>query len=266
MLLALLLCLPQVHGAPEANPSPAPAESTDAPSDELKYALERLKLPGVKINPEERCVDVASTVCLREGLLELIACTKDTKEHEAIVVVEAKPSHIHTALLLLGARPGNPAMRRAIDEEGTRFVDLPPRGAPVDVFLVITDPGGKERERPISDFIAPSEQFSEPGGGGEGAADKFPTHTFLFAGSFLHGQGEGPRTYLCDQSGNVISISTFGDELLCLAGVHGHDNGMLNWQVDGEKLPEVGAKVTLRLRPQAEVRADPKSGAGDSEK
>jgi hypothetical protein len=49
----------------------------------------------VKINPEEWCVDVEAKVCLREGLLELVACTKDTKEHESLVVVEAKPSHIH---------------------------------------------------------------------------------------------------------------------------------------------------------------------------
>ena len=32
----------------------------------------------------------------------------------SVVVVEAKPSHIHTALLLIGARAGNPAMRKPI--------------------------------------------------------------------------------------------------------------------------------------------------------
>jgi len=68
------------------------------------------------MNIEERCVDVESSVCLRHGLLELIVCTKGTKEHESIIMIEAKPSHIHTALLLLGAVPGNPAMRKPIDE------------------------------------------------------------------------------------------------------------------------------------------------------
>ena len=48
----------------------------------------------------------------------------------------------------------------------------------------------------------------------------------------------------------LISIATFGDEVLCLPGVHGNDNGSLMWEVDTTKVPKVGSKVTLRLRPQ----------------
>jgi len=38
--------------------------------------------------------------------------------------------------------------------------------------------------------------------------------------------------------------------LLCLPEVHDNANGSLVWQVDGEKLPELDSKITLRLRPQ----------------
>ena len=175
-----------------------------------------------------------------------------------IIMVDAKPSHIHTALLLLGAKPGNPAMRKPIDEEGTRFIDLPPRGAPVDVFLVVADAAGKSVERPISEFIEPAEREDGFGGAADEEDGKFPTHTFVFAGSILFGEGEGPRRYLADQSGSVISISTFGDELLCLPGIHGHLNGMLMWQVRAGEIPALDSKVILRLRPQA----TPKPGAG----
>jgi hypothetical protein len=251
-------------GEPAAPPPPAPAPESPAGqpaadiSPELAAALARLQLPGVKINLDQWSVDVDATVCLREGLLELIACTKDTKEHESIVAIDAKPSHLHTALLLLGAKPGNPAMRQAVDEEATRFIDLPPRGGSVEVFLVLKDPAGKESARPISAFIAPAEHADGPAGPGDGsdpaAGNKFPTHTFLFTGSILHGEGDGPRQYLCDQSGNVISLATFGDELLALPGIHDDANGALVWQVDGDQLPERGAKVTLRLRPQLDRR------------
>jgi len=78
---------------------------------------------------------------------------------------------------------------------------------------------------------------------------EFP-HTFLFAGSLLRSNGPGPRKYLSDLSGNVITIATFGDELLCLPGIHGQQNGALMWRVDPSKLPRVGTKVTLRLRPK----------------
>ena len=47
-------------------------------------ALRKLNLPGIKLNLEERCVDVNATVCLHKGLLELVACTKGSKEHEPI--------------------------------------------------------------------------------------------------------------------------------------------------------------------------------------
>lgn len=270
LLLGVILAVPLLLGAgegpaPEPSPKPAPGTEKDegAPSPGLKAALKGLKLPGVNINLEKRCVDVESTVCLRDGMLEFIACTKDTKEHESIIMVEAKPSHIHTALLLLGAKPGHPAMRKAIDEEGTRFIDLPPRGGAVDVFLVVKDSEGEENELPISDFIVPSEREDGVGGAEDDEGDQFPTHTFVFAGSILHGEADGPRTYIADQSGSVISLSTFGDELLCLSGVHGHFNGALMWQVEGEKLPKVGSKITLRLRPQVRPQPVPKGGGSE---
>lgn len=273
--LFLAVSIPIGMGAePVAEPSPKPVpearpEAAKVPvartSPALEAALARLKLPGVKIDPAGWCVDVDATVCLREGLLELIACTKDTKEHESLVVVEAKPSHIHTALLLLHAKPGNPAMQRPLDPEGTRFMPVPPRGGDVAVFLVIKAGDGKVTERPISDFITRTGE-AEPAAAADETAEavesgKFPTHTFLFAGSILHGEGAGPRHYLCDQSGNVISIATFGDEVLCLPEIHESDNGALEWGAKTDSLPALGTKVILRLRPQDPPPAVPDATA-----
>lgn len=87
VLLAFWLAL----GIRAAEPEPAPAQQPSAAStaskknfkrEDIEAALEMLKLPGVKINVKELSVDVEATVCLRNGLRELIACTKDTKEHE----------------------------------------------------------------------------------------------------------------------------------------------------------------------------------------
>jgi len=254
--------------AQEAGIKTPPAKTTreNTPrqiSPELRKAIEKLALPGVKINLDEWCVDVESRVCLTEGLLELIACTKDTKEHESIIVVDAKAVHIHTALLLIGAKPGNPASQQPINPEMTRFRHLLPSGSPIEVFLVIKDQQGKETEHPISDFIGPADsddgfpETTEPQD--KEKPGKFPTHTFLFAGSVLVGEKDEPRSYLGDLSGNVISITTFGDELLCLPGMHDHSNGALMWQVIGDKLPELDTKVTLRLRPvkaEAETKTE----------
>lgn len=205
----------------------------------------QLKLPGLTVNVAERYVDIEAIVCLDKGPLELVACTKGTKEHESIVAVEAAPMHIHTALLVVGATNGHPAMRRPREPEGTGWIDIPPSGDPVGVSLVFKDADGQLVEHAISEFVAMSD-FA-PGGRDGGEEAVFPK-TFLFAGSHLHENGDGPRTYLADESGNVISIATFGDELLCMDGMHAHANDALMWHVNPKNLPPVGAKVTLRLR------------------
>ncbi|MEK6237566.1 MAG: YdjY domain-containing protein, partial [Planctomycetales bacterium] len=127
---------------------PAPEQSVRKPA----------KLPGMVIDFEKRQVDLQATVCLDNGFLELVACAKGSKEHESIVAVAARPMHIHTALLLLGANNGNPATRKQIGEEEKRWVNVPPRGDPIDVFLVTTKKDGKAIERPISDFIVRSSE------------------------------------------------------------------------------------------------------------
>lgn len=218
---------------------PAPADKPAAKKPATQPARKNVKLPGLVIDFRKRCVDIEASVCLDQGYLELIACTKGSKEHESIVAINAKPMHIHAALLALGANPGNPAMQKPLNKAKTRWVHLPPAGDPVDVFLVFKNKKGKLVEHPISDFVARADKKEA----------MFP-NTFLFAGSLLGRNGSGQRVYASDLSGNAISISTFGDELLCLPSVHARDNGSLMWKVEATRLPKVGAKVILRLRPK----------------
>lgn len=244
-----LVALAVAESSAEAVSSDRLGAAGGATNTAPQAAVAKLNFPGVTINVQERCVDVDGSVCLHRGALELVACTKGTKEHESIVAIEAKPRHLHAALLLLGAKPGSPARRQQPGEDSEQWFDVPPSGGPVDVFLVLKDNEGKSVEHPISEFIAPSSKRS----GRSARADKsaqFPTHTFLFAGSVLYGDGPGPRRYLSDESGNVISLSTFGDEVLCLPAIHSQDAEALLWQVNPADLPAIGSNVTLRLRPQ----------------
>lgn len=211
-----------------------------------------LALPGMQINVEEQCLDVEAEVCLIEGYLELVACTAQTKEHESIIAVKAKAAHIHAGLLLLGATPGNPAMRKPIDEEMTRWREYPPRGGLIRVSLLVPGEDGQIEEHPISRFIRRSVDEYMPGAEDE-EPEPFPTDNFLFTGSHLFRPEEGPPRYLADDSGNLISLATFGDETLALPGVHSEANGALVWEVDSTRLPAMGSKITLRLTP---VRPD----------
>lgn len=225
---------------------------TGATGEEQEDPLKKLKLPGIKINADEGFIDVESEVCLDSGALELVACTKDSKEHEAIIAVLAEPVHMHMALLLIGAKPGNPATQRQIGEgEDKRWVFIPARGQKIKVSLVIADAEGKPVERPIADFIQHIEdETAFLGNQNEEKEDRsFPTSEFLFVGSHLIERGDGPRRYLAAESGNVISISTFGDEMLGLSEMIEHTNGSLVWEINTDVLPKLGTKVTLRLKP-----------------
>lgn len=241
-----------------------PQETPEAKVD-ISKTPDELILPGLKIRIKERYVDVDSKICLTEGMLELIACTKDTKEHESLIVVEAKAAHIHAALLLIGAQPGNPAMRKQIDGPDSGWVDFPPRGQNIDVYLVFKNEAGELKEHPIKKFLIRSEDHMDYTEQEAEKIDKaeraFPTNTFLFAGSHVFKDGESEPVYLSDESGNVISLATFGDELLCLPGMHAHENSGLVWGVDDTDLPEIGKDVILRLKPQfkeAEATEEPK--------
>lgn len=240
--LGIFLLVPETHAKEPIETPPV----ADPAQKKLQDAIQAVKMPGIAINPVERVVDVDAEVCLDEGALELIACTKDSKEHESIVVILARPSHVHAALLLLGARNGHPAMRRPLDPEMTRWQDIPATGDLIDVSLAWKKEDGTLVERPLSDFLMRSEEEGAPADDKKDR-EKFP-NSFLFAGSHLGDEAETPRKYLAEVSGNVISISTFGDELLCLSDIHGHENQALAWQIDPTHLPKKHTKVLLRLR------------------
>ena len=218
------------------------SDSIPNPTPLSQFALPELQ--GMSVNLEEWCVDVDAYICLKKGVLELIACTKASKEHESIVAVESTAKHIHTALRLLGAEAGSPARRKPVNDEKNAWMDVPPSGAPVDVFLVFdNEESAKPVEKPINEFITQED------------GEIFSTNTFLFAGSILHSSdNNGPNHYMADKSGNVISISTFGDEVLCLPGLHSQVNTELYWNVAGDKLPDVGTPVILRLRPHTDSK------------
>jgi hypothetical protein len=223
-------------------------------------ARKPMQLPGIVIEFDQRYVDLKATICLTDGLLELVACTEGSKEHESIVAVTARPMHIHTALLLLGVNNGHPVMRELVDKQKPHWVNRPARGDAIEVFLLSPDKTGKLVEHPIRNFIVPSQDRLDEAEGKILVAPKpnqpntprqashFPT-CFLFAGSHLRDQETGGRLYLADRSGHVISIATFGDELLCLPNHQTQNNGALNWRIKPDSLPPVGTPVTLRLRP-----------------
>lgn len=84
-------------------------------------------------------------VVLREGMLEMLLCRKQTKEHESILSVDAKAQLIHAGLISLGAEPGSPAKFVPEYKAAT--------GQQISIFLTWTDANGKVHRDPAQSWI-----------------------------------------------------------------------------------------------------------------
>src|SRR5262249_41080401 len=63
---------------------------------------------GVSIDWGRKQVEIDSQVVLRDGVLELLACSRGTKEHESILQIRARPQNVYQALGMLGLPDGQP--------------------------------------------------------------------------------------------------------------------------------------------------------------
>ena len=130
-------------GAAEPDGKTAAARSpAGKPADDL-VALNPNRT--VLLDREGKRLLVKTQVVLREGLLEMLCCPAQTKEHESILAVQSRAFVIHAGLLALGAKPGGPVQYRP------QF--KPPTGQPIDIFLQWTDAQKKHHRVRAEEWI-----------------------------------------------------------------------------------------------------------------
>ncbi|MEM9065141.1 MAG: YdjY domain-containing protein [Planctomycetota bacterium] len=226
--------------SPAPEPSP-PAPVTDSPQV-MEPAVEWVAVfPGVRINRAIRAVEFEGTVPLDahnpetpDVYLEVLVCIPDSKEHESLVVTDAKPSHIHASLLLLGYEPGEPGVWSWSDG---RAVLTPPTGSALDVRFIV----GSRDERATDWIMAINDEVTsnliapdQPG--------------WRFAGSKLR-DFRGERVYDADRRGVLVGLHTFGGETVGLTRVMSPEasNEEPIWLANPERVPDYGTPVTVRL-------------------
>ena len=82
---------PGAKASPKSTPDSATAKPAAPPALPEPAGARRLspKYP-IWVDPKEKAVLVDGQICLREGMLEMFACTRNTKEHEAIISADTK--------------------------------------------------------------------------------------------------------------------------------------------------------------------------------
>jgi hypothetical protein len=184
---------------------------------------------GVRIDWPKLTVEVDAEVVLREGPLELFACSPRTKEHESIVSVPAKAMHIYQALGLVGLTPGKPLR---FDEEAKRWEE--PRGDRVELRVRYTDERGTH--------IVASEQWVSYAKGLNPAPPV--VLDWIFAGSTNLPDGR----LAADVDGTVACVVDFESALITLSSRHSADNEELWLTANTKEIPPRGTKCTLLIR------------------
>jgi biopolymer transport protein ExbD len=187
--------------------------------------------PHVRINWTHRRVEVDGEICLREGLLELLVCSTNTREHESIVASPARPLRIYEALGLVGLSPGKPVR---YDKSSKKW--LPPSGQRMRIDVRWTS---DEQTRTVD--VGTWTRDIETG-------DSIPPGGWVFAGSYRTDRG----AFAADQDGTIVCVVDFASALIALPELRSADNRLLRLEAYKKKIPPAGTSVTLLLSP-AEV-------------
>jgi hypothetical protein len=191
----------------------------------------------VWIDPQAGTVIVDGQISLRKGMLEMFACTRNTKEHESIVSANTKAQLVHAGLIAVGAEPGTPV----------KFVPRyePPSGDEIEVGLYWVDEKGQEHTARAQDWIKnvhTGKPMDQP---------------FVFAGSTFWKDPETGKEFYQAEGGDFICVSNFGTAMLDIPVESSQSNQELLFEAMTEKIPPLGAPVRLILKPKKK-----QSGAG----
>jgi len=144
-LLAVLALQPVQIAAADTQET---SKSTTSKTSEAKSSTEFRSLnPNgtVLLDPVAKRLLVKTRVVLGEGLLEMLCCPAQTKEHESILAVDAQAYVIHAGLLALGAKPGSPVQYQPQFKA--------PTGQPIDIYLQWVDAQGKRQRVRAQEWI-----------------------------------------------------------------------------------------------------------------
>lgn len=180
--------------------------------------------PGVRINWAQRVVEVDGVVVLREGPLELLACSPNTREHESILMVAARPRDIYQAMGLVGLEPGAPLR---YDQARKRW--FPPTGERLRIHVRYHDRIG-EKTVPVEEWLVASKDHRSP-----------DTLDWVFAGARILPGG----VYTADLEGTIICVVDFETALIAPGSLHTADNELLWLAANTQAIPPMGTPVVL---------------------
>jgi hypothetical protein len=246
LALAVVSCCASLSAQ---DPSPATRPQESQPASQPDNTDERVVKPfpdiTVRLKKDNDSVEIRAWTCLDSGFIEQVACSPQTREHESLVVVKAKPSQIHAALLMADFKVGSPGKWTY---ENSTIGTIPPRGEKLQIIVRSPDPAqpGRTIERPICDWLRSASD--DPA-----KAKPFPNEPWVFSGSITaknFAPMDSGEHYVADMSGSIIGLVTFGDEVIGFSKVISDQESVESpvWEVNTGSIPAPGTEVVLVIR------------------
>jgi len=197
----------------------------------------------VWVDTKEKAVIADGQVCLQKGMLEMFACLRNTKEHEAIVAADTKAYLVHTGLLAIGAQAGSPAKFQPEYK--------PPSGTEIDITIHWKDDKGRQQIARAQDWVKDLK------------TKKAMEYPFVFGGSTFWTDPESGKKFYQAEGGDFVCVSNFGTAMLDIPVKSSQSNEELEFEAFTERIPPVGTPVRLVFKPRIEKKTE--GGGGKSE-
>ena len=186
-----------------------------------------LRLPHIQVDLDRKRVEIDCEAVVPPDPLEFVLCLNNTVEHESLLRTQARASHIHMGLLLLGLEPGRPLR----EESPGRW--RAPEG-PRLRLEVEWEQEGRTLRRPVHELLRPVR--------GQRAATP---PAWVFVGSRIMDDGN----YAADITGYLVTLVNFELALIDVSELASSSNEQLLWAADVDRTPRRGQKVRLIIEP-----------------
>ena len=222
----------------------APAAKPDAEAKPAAKDLVIKTLEGIVVDTKAKEVRLAGNVCLREGVLELFACSEGTREHESVFTVKAKASAVTFALALLGLPTGQPGFMT----EGGAY--SPPAGAGLEISIRYTAEAAGDGAKKTEVRTVPAHQVLRLASSEE-PLDRPLEWVYV-------GQPAEKMQRVSDREGTIICISNFTEAVVDLPFESTDVDAELLYAVNAKALPPLGTPVEIIIRPTGRTIAPKK--------
>jgi len=233
LTILTLLTLVQAVPPPEPKDNARPVSPVESFQPDPKW-----KSLGndVWFDPALKRLVVRGRICLTDGALEHLLCSKGTKEHESILSTEAAPKIIHAGLLLTGATPGHPVRFEPKFE--------PPTGSEIAIN-VEWEQAGRKKKADARAWVK------------DGASGAQLSRDWVFAGSELFPDRRTKQMIYAADDGDLITVANFSSSILDLPYRSSSSDVERSYVVNTEQVPPRGTTVIIFLTPQIATPTNP---------